>query len=441
MRIFFNFTMCLTACLILVLARCGGTSQVDNSPLPVARGGQSVSTPVSQYEDFAPTISALGKRIVFVSTRTQVGAIFPRRLWKSTFTSTVGSSAPVRVLNSDVFDDEQEPVLSADGTFVLFKAKKGQAISIVLAKFDDPGFSQVVASSFLSPPKYTFSQDSSLFAFVVSANSAQSVLGIASVANPAIVYSFTVSGESISGLFWIATASGYQLGWSSSTLGFDRNISSLNFANLSALSTSTKQLWLTGVGFDDQSFNTNGSFMTAAVKISPDGSKTVPPLGNVVTPTVFNRRNEVQIFNFPGVTPVSFSNYTPMSVRFRYVSLDSTSVFALGLFPVQCPLDPNPQYQNIISVFNGTTETKIIPRTATVANTWEISADPCLKKHADGSDGILDTQISNFMANANATAQNFVALYVTNQSGDQEVRAIETLVGVSKIYEVSNNKP
>ncbi len=439
MKIYFSFLFGL----FISLNRCGGSSQVDNNPLPVARGGQSVSTPASQYEDFSPALNSSGSKILFVSTRTQVGSTFPRRLWKSTFTSGTGASSPVRLLNSDRFDYEQDPVLSADGLSVLFTAKKDQLISLVLAKYDDPSSAQIVTSSFLFPPKYTFSADSLLFAYVVKATATQSILAVASVASPTNVMNFTVDGETISGLFWGSSQAGYQLSWVSSTAIFEKKVSSISFANLNAISSAVKQPWLSGIYFDNFLFGVNGTQVLLSSRVDPQGSKTVPVLGNVTTPTVFNKRNELQLFNFPASTATTFTNYNAISTRYRFVSQDGLSVFALGLFPLQCQGDANPNYQSIFSILNVATnsaETKIIPRTATAVNSWEIGNDPCNKKRADGQDGAFDFQMTELVVNSLGTSQNNVALYVTTQSGDQEVRAIETLLGSSKIYEVSSNK-
>lgn len=437
MNIFFVY---LTVYFLLL--SCGGSSTVDNNPLPVSRGGQSVSTPVSAYEDFSPAVSANGSKILFVSTRTQVGASFPRRLWKTIFTSNSGASTPSRLLNSDRFDFEQNPVLSNDGASVLFTGRKDQLISIVLAKYDDPSSGQVVTTSFLNTPQYVFSQDSLYFAFVTSSSSTQSVLSIASVAAPTTLTNYLVAGEAITGLFWVNSATGYQLAWSSTTAAFDKKVSSVNFSSLSALPSVIKQIWLSGLVFDDQLFQSNSTFVTAAIKISPDGAKTTSSVGNITSTTVFNRRNEIQLYNFPSTTPQIFTGYTPMNARFRNVSSDGSALFALGLFPIQCQGDGNAIYQNIISIFNvaNNSESKIIPRTGIGANTWDVVNDSCIKKRSDGTDGAFDFQISNLVVNANGTGANSVALYVTPQSGDQEVRLIETLSGLSKIYDVSSNR-
>jgi len=429
-----------------LLTGCGGGTSTKASPVPSQRNGRSIVSVTRQFIDLAPSISADGTRITFVSGRTGADRIF-----RSEYTSGQSPTAPSRITSDDSITKELASTLSGNGAWVLIPGVKDGIRDLFFMPFGGGGLQQLTTDKD-SESEARFSPDSSLFAFIKSASpGAPGRAYIGSVGDGSTVTVAAIGNESdrFSQVIWgPGSYTLYAVGTDGTST--KRQLVSFTFSDYSSASTAVASTLLTDLpspvlGQNNAGPVLAGSSMLFSQRLST-GARSVSESGKAPqTGPTYGVKTETIAKALDGSTSSIWSTLATTDSTPMAASSDGATVFSLNREVIRCVAEEAPSYVGylMITAADGSNAQRLIPRTGPTAGTYEMTDDACNRTHADGTSSTLDFSVAGAVFSAQSTREAFRAAIVTSGNsagGDPEVILIDRMAdGTTYYYSLSQN--
>jgi hypothetical protein len=432
-----------------VISGCDNQKKRQVDAITPGRKGERLIATELKYYDGKPSLSSDGSRVGFISGRdiTDDGEPFLRSFSSVT---AIGEepAAPARITSNDLAASEVDVQISPDGLHAAILAQGNEQADLHLYDFLGQGVKITDSTDFEQGA--SFSADSAFLAWTTSVEAAdgtarQTSISLVSVAEPTKIYSFAVDSHDAELLFWIPQTAGYEIVFSTSNSdSAGRILKAITFQTAAAFSSATAAAWGSAGDLKPLSNASVGRDFVVGTKGLARGAKSVPTFGdaesasaetvNVITePVLLDRNGGVQAD-------------TKFAVGHRFLFASMSTVEDFGLFVSQvrihCNGEADGHYGTSLFLYRGAASEvePIVPISDTAFIPKNISASQCKPEVADAVAGVVDRRIASAKLNLGAIADKFRIVYESTESGDAEIRFIDSTDGSRKIRELSTNR-
>lgn len=191
-------------------AGCGGSKKTKNISVPPQRDGNSFSAVVPKYNDNAPSLSADGTKVVFLSGRESTDTALLQKAFKADWPVGAAPGAPARLTTEDL-GVEKAVAISRDGAWTAIVATKEGVSALHLQDYASAKAAVTIVDDGALKVSPTFSpDDSKLLAWISrDANDFGTVklvtIGTGTAADVATVTAITDTENNAETLFWVPT--------------------------------------------------------------------------------------------------------------------------------------------------------------------------------------------------------------------------------------------
>lgn len=434
----------------VMLSACGGGSSRDDvKESPIRTGGQLESIPIKYY-DVAPSLSADGLKVVFLSGRDTSDEGAQMRAYRADWPADTKPGKPVRVTSEDK-GFEKEVSISPDGTTIALLIASGNKHDIYTIPYAG-GDLVALTTNGGEKKRLRFSPDGALLTWIHN----DGAVATAVVGNVATNTAQAVKAAAVSDVFWVPTTEvgGYKLGVrvGAETAG-QAVLQTATFTNLEeAASASFSAL---GEAFisSEQEVDASADWVVASKRVLPAGALRMERLGDYVDEKPENIfKSDVE--DIPALWSTSDGSVTdlvpPIGDGAKSFNLTNDGLHFLSRNSFRCVDD---QYIRFAWALASTaiSDKALIRRFPRMnqEGAWEVAEGVCAQGDDAGKAGQIDEMVTELRVATNGTLAAFRGAYVSRfsslkdrdcrlKAGDPEVRLIE--VGATDvIYELSQN--